>query len=527
MPFSDVLIIGSGIAALSAAERLSLDKNVIIITKSNIEASNSMLAQGGVAAVVDKSDCVNDHVSDTITAGCFHNNQEAVKLLVQHGSEHMKNLIKLGMPFDRDRTGRLELGQEGAHNRRRILHAGGDATGKELTTFMLNRVKEKVSIVENEMVLDLQIENGKCVGLITATQSGERKIYSARHVILASGGCGSLFQVSSNNPGIIGDGIAMAYRAGAELTDLEFMQFHPTMLFAGGMGHGLISEAVRGEGAFLVTENGRRIMKGVHDLEDLAPRDVVARAIQKERSKGEEVYLNIGNISNFAKRFPTITSICENAGIDLSEGLLPVAPGAHFLMGGVKTNRYGQTTVPGLYAIGEVACTGVHGANRLASNSLLEGIVFANLLADFILAEKNCLQPVPVKGSKYLEYKSNRELYLPTKAEIRKIMTTYVGIERSYEGLMKAKKWIEQYVDKRTLYTKIQCEQVTTEQMTVVNMLTNGWLMITSALLRTESRGGHYRNDYPMEDQAWQGKQIIRQKEEVLILNQGNLVGVK
>ncbi len=521
MPFADVVIIGSGMAALTAAEQLCEHKNVIIITKSAKERSNSMLAQGGVAAAIAGEDHWKDHSEDTIVAGCFHNNHEAVEILTRDGARYIKDMIHKGMKFDQDDHGSLHLGQEGAHNRRRILHAGGDATGRNLVEFMFTRLKDKVTFIENELALDLIVENGSCIGLFTMNSTGCIQHYFASHVILATGGCGSLYQVSSNDSMIIGDGIAMAYRAGAELCDLEFIQFHPTMLYTENRGNGLVSEAVRGEGAFLVNSSGEKIMQGVHELGDLAPRDIVARAIQRERHEGKDVFLDISMILDFKERFPTITSICQEAGVNIDGGLLPVAPGAHFLMGGVMTDMNGETSIKGLYAIGEVACTGVHGANRLASNSLLEGIVFGHNLANYILQK----QSEPSLLSVHHASPRKLNVNLPDKSEIQEMMTKYVGIERSESGLLFAKEWVEQFMAPKEF--SVRYEIRSTEQISRINMLTNAWLIITSALVRTESRGGHFRRDFPFTNEKWQQKKVIRQKEEGMAIYNLPLSGVK
>ncbi|WP_078545369.1 L-aspartate oxidase [Litchfieldia alkalitelluris] len=523
MPFADIIIIGSGIAALSAAKQLAKQKNVMIITKSKVEDSNSMLAQGGIAAVIDKDDVWREHYRDTVVAGCYHNDQKAVKKLVKDGTCSVKKLIHEGMLFDRNEQGEFHLGQEGAHNRRRILHAGGDATGKELVQFMFKQLQEQVNIIENEMAIDLIIHDGKCIGLKTINNNDHVKKYYANHVILATGGCGSLYKVSSNNETVVGDGFSMAYRAGAELADLEFMQFHPTMLYTQGGSKGLVSEAVRGEGAFLVNNHGVKIMENVHVQKDLAPRDIVARAIHHERSLGNDVFLNISMISNFKQRFPTITALCEDAGIDITAGLIPVAPGAHFIMGGVKTNLHSETSIPGLYAVGEVACTGVHGANRLASNSLLEGIVFGENLANYILSKKSVTS---IQSSTKTEYAHQKiDIELPTRFEIQEMMTSFVGIERDRKGLLYVKNWFEKYLHLGWLSTSLK--EGTKEQIKTINMLSNGWLIATSALLRTESRGGHYRTDYPLSKTHWQNKQVVRQKDKELISLVEPLLGVK
>ncbi|MBE4908126.1 L-aspartate oxidase [Bacillus luteolus] len=509
MPFeyTDVLIVGSGIAALNLATKLSEHMNVRIITKSKIENSNSMLAQGGVAAAISPSDHWENHFQDTMSAGCYHNNKAAVKTLVELGPSCIRELMNDGMTFDCDSDGNLVLGLEGAHLQNRILHAGGDSTGKALMNYLFSKLDQKVIVNENEMILDLIIHDEKCVGVTSLNNHNEITSFYANHVVLATGGCGGLYSVTSNDITITGDGIAAAYRAGAEITDMEFIQFHPTMLFKDGKSHGLISEAVRGEGALLVNDKGKYIMEGVHDLKDLAPRDIVSRRIHKEYINGNLVFLDISMIKNFRIKFPTITGICEKAGISLQEGLLPVAPGAHFLMGGIKTNLYGESTINGLYAIGEAACTGVHGANRLASNSLLEGIVFASLLAKrLISAPKQRRRPFLFAKR---QRSSSGTSSLPTANEIRNLMSRYAGIERDEKGLIYAKQWIESYLNK-DMVNGVLLVNASRSAYTVINMLTTSWLILSSALEREESRGGHYRIDYPVSDSRWLKRYLSR-----------------
>lgn len=320
MPSADVLIIGSGVAALRVAKEICHEKNVIIITKETKRNNNTHLAQGGIAAAVATYDNPNDHFEDTLVAGCHYNNEEVVRYLVEEGPKEINNLIERGMKFDGDETG-PHLGKEGAHRKRRILHAGGDATGKNLLEHLIQEVAPYVTVVEQEMVLDFIIEKDKCVGALTRNNKGELKRYNADYTVLASGGIGGLYAFTSNDETITGDGLAMVYRAGGELVDLEFIQFHPTMLYAGGRCSGLVSEAVRGEGAVLINGKGQRFMMDIHSEQDLAPRDVVARAIHEQLLASEKVYLNIEMIQNFEQRFPTVSSICKTNGVDINKKL--------------------------------------------------------------------------------------------------------------------------------------------------------------------------------------------------------------
>ncbi|MFF3025078.1 L-aspartate oxidase [Gottfriedia sp. NPDC057948] len=483
MRTADVVIIGSGIAALMAAEEICQSKNVILFTKKKIWDSNSMLAQGGIAAVMSDDDSWELHKQDTLEAGCNVNNIEAVEELVKNGTTSMKDLVSIGMEFDKDELGQFHLGREGAHRKNRILHSGGDATGKHLVETIYARLKDKITIIEHEMVIDLIIQDGLCKGVYILNENGELESCFANTTLLATGGIGAMYQFSSNNRAITGDGIAMAFRAGCEMADLEFIQFHPTMLYINGACKGLVSEAVRGEGAFLVTKTGRRIMKGIHPFEDLAPRDVVSRAIFNEMQNGEEIYLSIEMIDGFEQRFPTITANLINNGIDLEKGLIPVVPGAHFHMGGVKTSANGETTIPGLYAVGEVACTGVHGANRLASNSLLEGIVFGKKVAKFIAD-----LPLAKINENLPKYMIPRFRTLPTKDEIKEIMMKYIGIVRNEDDLTKAITYFSYFLESKTVDTR----PMNKEEIERYNMLITGKLIAEAAIRRKESIGSHF-----------------------------------
>ncbi|MFB9761171.1 L-aspartate oxidase [Ectobacillus funiculus] len=504
----DVLIVGSGLAALQTANRLSRSKNVMLITKKTRYHNNSNMAQGGVAAVFAPEDHWTSHYKDTLLAGCHYNNKAAVQYLVQEGSQEIHHLIQDGMVFDGDGSG-PSLGQEGAHSMRRILHAGGDATGAKIMQHTLQHLSDQVQVIENEMVLDLIVEDGRCLGVITRDEEGSVKHYYASHTVLATGGSGSLYSFSSNNGTITGDGLAMAYRAGAELVDLEFVQFHPTMLYVDGECRGLISEAVRGEGALLYNSRGERFMEDIHEQKELAPRDVVARAIHEQILRGEKVYLDITMIDCFASRFPTIASLCESNGISLEEGRIPVVPGAHFHMGGIRTNLDGETTVPGLYAVGEAACNGVHGANRLASNSLLECLVFGKRLGEYLLTKPTTrIQPRTQNHQAAFP-----DIMLPSKGDLQEMMMKHAGIVRTEQSLQEVKQWIECYLS-AAAGEALPYEVLTNEQVIVYNMMTAAWLIVIAALERRESIGGHYRSDFPNRSEA--PRPIVLSKETML-----------
>lgn len=503
---ANVVIIGSGIAALQLAKKLHRDLNVIIFTKSKVTTSNSYLAQGGIAVALASNDDPYKHFQDTLEAGRYHNNEETVLQMTKEAPALINELITQGAPFDRDSSGRIKLGLEGAHREKRIIHGGGDATGKTVIDFLITQT-HNVKIAENMTVYDLLLQDNRCVGVKVKDLKGRTRSVFADHVVIATGGIGQIYSFTSNADTVTGDGIALAYRAGAELADMEFVQFHPTLLYAGGKGAGLVSEAVRGEGARLVTEDGTFIMEGVHPYKDLAPRHVVSQTIYQTMEKGKSVYLDISSIGNFQSHFPTVAGRCMDNAIDISTGKIPVVPGCHFLMGGIVTDSHGQTSIPGLYAIGEAACTGVHGANRLASNSLLEGLYFGNKLARWI-------NDVPVSNQKiHIEPKIKKQILsqykLPEIAMIKKSMMDRTGISRNGEALKKQLRFLEGYHP--TFWLQADLDDLSLEDLTKVFMLITSWLVTKAALKRTESRGGHYRTDFPHEHKEWEKKQIILQ----------------
>ncbi|WLV24136.1 L-aspartate oxidase [Aciduricibacillus chroicocephali] len=505
-----IIIIGSGIAALAAADILCKTKNVIIFTKSQVSDGNSVLAQGGIAAAIDKQDSWQEHFEDSLTAACMHADSATLELLVKNGPACIKRLIAKGMSFDKDASGQPDLAREGAHGKRRILHSGGDATGRKLMELFINELKDSPNITfhENELAIELIVgDEGRCCGVYTRNDADRLIAHEADAVILATGGTGSLYSCTSNHPNCTGDGIAMAYRAGAEIADMEFIQFHPTILHHDGESLGLVSEAVRGEGAILKNELGEAFMENVHPLRDLAPRDVVARALHMQYQNGHKVMLDISPVRHFSKRFPTITEMCSNNGVDVEQSSIPVMPGAHFLMGGIRVNPYGETSLPGLFAIGECACTGVHGANRLASNSLLEGLVFGSLTAGRLLDHKHFEATVqsnlPNRKEPYNDPK------LPEIEEIQQNMMHYAGLVRDESGLKKLIAWLTQHD-----FLSLDLRRCSREAAEKINMLTTAWLIATSALERTESRGSHFRADFPVSSIDWQGKRIIHEISE-------------
>ncbi len=526
----DIAIVGGGIAGLSAALRFPAYMSVALFTKGQLGESNTRYAQGGIAVAMGADDSPSLHLQDTLAAGAGLCDEEAVRILVEQGPEAVRWLIQMGVQFDRAQADEMEhqtpdgllLGREGAHCRWRVLHAGGDATGAEIERALVAAVKKHpaIHLYEETFVQHLLVENGVCVGVEAMRRDGQVVQISAQATILANGGAGGLWLHTSNPSGATADGLALAWQAGAAVTDLEFMQFHPTVLVAGG-NSSLISEAVRGEGAYLRNHAGERFMPRYSAQAELAPRDVVARAILSEmlREQVAYEYLDLRHLpaEKMHARFPTISEICQHYGLDLARDLLPIAPAAHYCMGGVLVDTGGSTTVPGLYAVGEVACTGVHGANRLASNSLLEGLVYGIRVGD-LLAGKAVEPPPSMQRTVALltleDVQSNlpssrcvdEKLCLQIRREMRQIMWQYVSLSRDEKGLYEAQHQLG------VLRSRIQGAAsagdtgVSTPRATMVwietmNMLLVAQLVIATALLRQESRGSHWRADYQEQDE--------------------------
>ncbi|MDT8861986.1 L-aspartate oxidase [Alkalihalobacillus sp. MEB130] len=506
----DVIIIGSGIAGLMTAHLLADHMNVMIITKSSLPISNSSCAQGGMAAALSPDDHWGKHMSDTIKAGQNHHNVESVEMLVKRAPAIVQFLEQLGVPFDKAEDGSIVLGMEGAHQKRRIVHVNGDQTGQAFTTALINAVLHRVEIREHTMITNLLSKKDRVIGVQTETEC----IY-AKSTVLATGGIGQVYEHTSNVVESTGDGLALAYRAGATLSDLEFVQFHPTLLKVNSVTCGLISEAVRGEGATLIDERGNRIMND-YQQKELESRDIVSREIHRCIQTGKDVFLDCRGIHDFNRRFPGLSKRCQQQGINPLETPLSVVPGAHFISGGVETDCFGRTSLKGLYAVGEVACTGVHGANRLASNSLLEGLVFAEEVAKQITAIQ------PKTHFIYLEQDDELPdapiyLQMPNKKEIQAKMTRLVGIERSLNGLMEMKRWLEPFL---SFANKVQASD-SRNDVECKNMIVVAALITEAALLRTESRGGHYRLDYrKRDDQNWLGRSISITKEHGFVVNE-------
>jgi L-aspartate oxidase len=502
--YSDFLIIGSGLAGLYAALYASGFGSVTLLTKSTVEESNSYWAQGGIAAVVDPDDSAWFHIDDTMRAGRGLNNLKAVEVLVNEGRERVIELIEKGMQFDSDETG-LELGLEGGHTKRRVLHAGGSSTGREMVKFLIAAVEKNPSIrkYESTGVVELLSDGVSCSGALALGNAFEPILFLAKSTILATGGASALFERTTNPESSTGEGIALAYRAGAAISDMEFVQFHPTAFYNERGASFLITEALRGEGAHLLSGTGERFVYEYSDLGELAPRDIVSRAIsiEIERSGKNFVYLDMRHLdSSYLKsRFTNIYEACLAAGVDMTNSLVPVAPAAHYMIGGVKTGLMGETNIKGLFACGEVASTGVHGANRLASNSLLECVVFGKRAVDGALdydgggfdssfRQGSSVAHNPATG----ELKFFREL----KSAATRIMNRSVGIVRSGEGLVAAGHElaaISPLLEKLSGYYKLKMEMI----LEVCGLIT------AFSLMREESRGVHIREDFPEEDPSW------------------------
>ncbi len=506
MKKADVIIVGSGAAALQLAGCLRKELNVIILTKSSLTTSNSSLAQGGIAAALDPIDHPTFHYQDTLEAGRYHNDPAAVLQLVQQAPSMIKQLMDKGCNLDLHENGIPLLGKEGSHRHHRIVHGGGDQTGRNIIDCLISQIGRNVKVTTQEFVYELLLDkNGACCGVKTKDKSEHLHTYTAPHVVLATGGGGQVYSLTSNSSAATGDGFALGYRAGAELADMEFVQFHPTLIYSNGITGGLVSEAVRGEGAILVNSRNEAIMKGAHPLKDLAPRHIVSQTIFSHMQAGETIYLDVSAVKNFSERFPTISAACQKHEIDLQNGRIPVAPGCHFSMGGIKTDTFGRTSITGLYAIGEVACTGIHGANRLASNSLLEGLVYGQKLASLLNNMEPQLRTGPVAEVK----NSARPLSFPDPVELRKRMMKNTGIVRTKHQLLSQIQWLNSFnID---VWTSEDLSRLSRTQMTAGFMLLTAWLITTSALQRTESRGGHYRSDFPEEKENWRNSHVIKQ----------------
>ncbi|MFF8383752.1 L-aspartate oxidase [Streptomyces kanasensis] len=544
---ADVVVVGSGVAGLTAALRCTAaGLRTVVVTKARLDDGSTRWAQGGIAAALGDGDTPAQHMDDTLVAGAGLCDEVAVRTLVTEGPDAVRRLIATGARFDTDPAGTIELTREGGHHRRRIAHAGGDATGAEISRALVDAVRERaVRTIENALVLDLLTDaDGRTAGVtLHVMGEGQHDGVGAVHapaVVLATGGMGQVFSATTNPAVSTGDGVALALRAGAEVSDLEFVQFHPTVLFLGREAEGqqpLVSEAVRGEGAHLVDADGVRFMVGQHELAELAPRDIVAKGIMRRmREQGaSHMYLDARHFGArmWESRFPTILAACRAHGFDPVTEPIPVAPAAHYASGGVRTDLRGRTTVPGLYACGEVACTGVHGANRLASNSLLEGLVFAERIADEIAAAAGTSRagaPAPHPAPRVLPL-----LDPSARARVQHVMTHGAGVLRSAASLAEAAEQLDAvYAEaaggptaaatgtEGTSTTRTEGTDGTStgadktaepgvESWETTNLLCVARVLVAAARRREETRGCHWREDHPdRDDTAWRRHLVVR-----------------
>jgi L-aspartate oxidase len=510
---TDVVVVGSGIAGLTTALHISRQSSlrVLLVTKDVLAAGSTRWAQGGIAAALGAGDSPEDHYADTIVAGAGVCDEVAVRVLVREGPAAVRELVQMGARFDRAHDGELSLTREGGHHRDRIAHAGGDATGAEIQRALVTRVLDAtdVSVIEHALVLDLLLGTDGAVAGLTLHVMGEGQrdgvgAVRARAVVLATGGIGQVY-ASTTNPSVsTGDGVAAALRAGAAVRDLEFVQFHPTVTWLGARSRGqqpLVSEAVRGEGGFLVDDDGVRFMQGQHELADLAPRDVVAKAIlRRMRETGaEHMWLDARHFGaeKWRVRFPTINETLLSLGIDPVRELIPVVPACHYASGGVRTDLVGESSVRGLFVCGESACTGVHGANRLASNSLLEGLVFGHRIAETVIGRLGELAPPPPEAAPAPP--SGVLLHESARSELQTLMSRDVGVLRDAKGLHAA-------TDGLAALAERDGGVAGTEAWETTNLLTVAAALVQAASLREETRGAHWRDDFPERDDAhWRG----------------------
>ncbi|WTC17402.1 L-aspartate oxidase [Streptomyces cellulosae] len=522
---ADVVVVGSGVAGLTAALRCeAAGLTTVVVTKARLDDGSTRWAQGGIAAALGEGDTPEQHLDDTLVAGAGLCDEEAVRILVTEGPDAVRRLIATGAQFDASTDGNLELTREGGHHRRRIAHAGGDATGAEISRALVEAVRARgLRTIENALVLDLLTDaEGRTAGVtLHVMGEGQHDGVGAVHapaVVLATGGMGQVFSATTNPAVSTGDGVALALRAGAEVSDLEFVQFHPTVLFLGPDAEGqqpLVSEAVRGEGAHLVDADGVRFMLGQHELAELAPRDIVAKGIVRRMldNDAEHMYLDARHFGAemWEQRFPTILAACRAHGIDPVTQPVPVAPAAHYASGGVRTDSHGRTTVPGLYACGEVACTGVHGANRLASNSLLEGLVYAERIAADIAStglRARVPQPLPTA-----ERPAHPLLPPEARFAIQRIMTRGAGVLRSEASLAEAAGHLHRlHAEARdALDENGKTAEPGVDTWEATNLLCVARVLVEAARRREETRGCHWREDRPeRDDTAWRRHIVVR-----------------
>lgn len=507
----EVAVVGSGIAGLRAALTLAEKYSVTVITKASVRDSNTGRAQGGIAAVISEQDSFEEHIEDTLRAGAGLCEREVVKKMVKTGPGLVLELASGNPRFDR-RDGELDFSREGGHRRSRVVHAGGDATGPVVEDILVRRVEDhpRITVREQTMFFDLITEADSCRGLIIKHR-GELKILWTGAVVLATGGMGKIFRETTNAPVVTGDGMASALRAGLVLRDLEFVQFHPTVLYLAGAPRFLITEAIRGEGGHLKDLNGERFMLDEHPMAELAPRDIVSRSILSRMIETDSpfVYLDVTHLSKktLRERFPTVSEVCKKYGVDITAQPIPVRPCAHYCMGGIKSNLEGETNIKNLYCAGETGSTAVHGANRLASNSLLEGLVMGKLLGDNLLDKQLNITRVPVKSTGFEE---KPELnFQDLRRSLQSLLWRDAGILRHEDKLRKGISQVEDWLELTRGFPVSRGYE-----LELINMLQLGRVMLEAALLREESRGAHFRTDYPESKENWCRHSLIKKNND-------------
>ncbi len=502
-------MVGGGLAGLGYALRAAEKTKITLITKCRLMDSNSSQAQGGIAAVMRPPDTFEKHINDTLKVGHGLSDRSAVETLIRHGPEQIKWLMEQGVEFSRH-DGVLDLGREGGHSRRRVVHAG-DITGYEVQKQLVENARKNphIRIIDETTTIDLITGNGRCMGVKVLDNNSKKMLdFYADLVVLATGGAGQLYSKTSNPLVATCDGVAMTWRAGATLRDLEFVQFHPSILDIGESPYFLISEAVRGEGGVLVNSEKEAFMPRYHPMQDLAPRDVVSRAIVEEQKKGP-VYIDIKERGKefLSMRFAGIYKACLERGIRMDENLIPVSPAAHYFCGGVKTNHYGETSLDGLLVIGESACTGVHGANRMASNSLLECLVFSDMAVSKISEAGEFIEPVNVgQASQFDDSNKYRE-------QIQDTMWEHVGIHRDIEDLQRAKEKLDK------IYAETLDAEISVQNIEARNLACVARLVARAAGIRRESRGTHMLSDYPVRDDEHWLRHIEFNREKVILVD--------
>ncbi len=516
--FADVLIIGGGLAGLRAAHEVDPSLRTIILTKDKLEESNSSYAQGGIASVWDPEDRFDNHVQDTLVAGGDLCDPQVVDMVVREAPERVAELIEWGTHFDQH-NGQLVLGREGGHSHQRIIHALGDATGKEIMRAMIAHTRSRPAseILEETFTIDLLTFEGRCRGAIASIRGSRPVFIWAKETILCTGGCGQVFRESTNPRVATGDGHALAFRAGVEMRDMEFMQFHPTVLYIAGSSRTLITEAVRGEGAYLIDSTGKRFMSDYDPRLELAPRDVVSKAIvsQMEITQSPCVYLTMKHLDprKIRERFPSIAKVCAGFGLDIAIDAIPVRPGAHYMIGGCTVDQQSRTSLNGLWAAGEVTSSGLHGANRLASNSLLEGLVYGavagkNASKAALHNRETELRVLPITGQSHPHSDQPFDL-ADIRNAIRALMWRSVGVQRRQDRLLDAVQELHRYC-RYVLHQDLE----TSEGWELQNILTVGLQMASAARARTESRGVHFRTDFPkVDNEAWRKHLTIQRVE--------------